>query len=454
MYVAPDAKSTQTVAPMKKPEIAGLVLVALLVLVWPVDHTISVREFLIVASLLTFGWIAYRQRPAGWVVPLAVPIVLYAALTLWMVVVAIAISNETAWSLGEIRGQWLKGLATGFVGLWMGTAAARDKRYGARALTVLAAALALYVAYVDVLAFMNPSGQGLLAQRFQVLGNGPDKANYITNLFLCFLFAEVFLRAVHKTRRLEFSDAVLGVLVAVALLAVYVTRMRNGVAALAIVLFVLVLLFVRSSRHRMPGWLIAAGVTGLLSVVAVLGYLNFKSDPRWQTFLETAEVSWNTDASKAWLNSDKYPFPTLSDGSGVEQSAYARITAIKEGGRLVLEHPFGIGFGRNAYGHGLEAKYGEPGLRHSHSGLLDMAIGTGFPGAALWVAFLGSLAWIGWRRFGAAPSYAPLLLLLVVTDYGTRMVVDSIVRDHMLQQFMFLAGLLAVMTVSAARNPA
>ena len=62
----------------------------------------------------------------------------------------------------------------------------------------------------------------------------------------------------------------------------------------------------------------------------------------------------------------------------------------------------------------------------------------------LWLGFLGSLAVLGWRRFRQTHDYCALALLFLVTGYGVRMVLDSIVRDHMLQMFLFLAAFLAV----------
>ena len=38
--------------------------------------------------------------------------------------------------------------------------------------------------------------------------------------------------------------------------------------------------------------------------------------------------------------------------------------------------------------------------------------------------------------------------MLLLLDFGARMVVDSVIRDHMLQQFMFLVSLAAVMMVA------
>jgi O-Antigen ligase len=437
---------------MKKLRFAGLMFVVLLFVVWPIAHVTSARELLLFLSLFLFGWVAYRQRVRGWVAPLAVPLGLYAALTVWMLVVAFAISPEPAWTLGEIRGQWLKGLAALLVGLWMGAAIANDERTTARALSAFALIGAAYVIYVDFIALGGLVQTGSVLQRFPVFGGGPDKANYVTNLFLVFLFAEGFQRLTGMGRVLRIGNAVLVLFVVAGLLAEYATGMRNGVAEVGISLLVLAVLFIRSNRQRAAFPALLGGAAVSVAIVGALAYLNYQSDPRWRTFEETAAIAWDTNTHKSWLNEQKYPLPRLRDGNFVDGSAYERITCIKEGGRLVLDHPLGIGFGRNAYGHGLKAKFGEGGLGHSHSGIIDLAIGTGFPGALLWLAFVGSLIIVGWRRFAAAPDYPPLLLLLVATGYGSRMLVDSIIRDHMLQQFLFLAGLLAALSVLRAER--
>ena len=118
----------------------------------------------------------------------------------------------------------------------------------------------------------------------------------------------------------------------------------------------------------------------------------------------------------------------------------------KEGFILITENPFGIGYGRNAFGHGLKAKYGEGG-GHSHSGIIDLGIGTGFIGMGLWVVFLASLMYYGFRSFKKDESYFGMILLFIVSGFFFRMIVDSVIRDHMLEQFMFLVGLLLALSI-------
>ena len=85
----------------------------------------------------------------------------------------------------------------------------------------------------------------------------------------------------------------------------------------------------------------------------------------------------------------------------MDASAYMRIAWFKEALVFIGEHPLGIGYGRNAFGHGIKIKYGKR-VGHSHSGILDLTIGTGIPGALLWLGFLLSLVYLAFRRFNTS----------------------------------------------------
>ena len=159
--------------------------------------------------------------------------------------------------------------------------------------------------------------------------------------------------------------------------------------------------------------------------------------------LDTVPIALDTSTHKTWLDPHRYPLPTLPNGDPIDESAYMRIAWLKEGVSMVVQDPLGRGFGRNAFGHGLVEKYGE-GKGHSHSGLLDLAIGVGVPGTILWLGFLASLLVLASRALRDDANPYAILLLLLIVDFGTRMLVDGIIRDHMVQMFLFLAGLLAM----------
>jgi hypothetical protein len=436
---------------MNKPLFAGLGLIALLFLVWPIAHTTSLRELLLWSGLVLFCRLTWNSRPHAFSVSLRLPFGFFFGLTLWLIVVALLVSAETAWSLEEIQGQWLKGVAALVLGGCAGLVAIRDETARSWLPSVLVAPLAVYVIYSDLPLLSAVIQGGTVPLRLPVLGSGPDKANYVTNLFLAFVLAEMYLRAHDGRRTLRVNSTVLGALFLFGLLAEYANSMRNGMAELVVLILLLALLFLVERVHRLSPYKVFVVSGALIVIIGIAGVVSYRSDPRWQTFSDTVTVAWDIDKYEHWRDPAVRGYPQLSDGRPVEASAYLRVTALRSGFRLIVANPLGIGFGRNAYGHALNAQYGDRGLGHSHSGMVDLAIGAGIPGAILWLVFLASLFVIGWRRFRESREYAPLLLMLVVTGYGFRMLVDSVIRDHMLQQFLLLAGLLAVM--SAAQRP-
>ena len=89
---------------------------------------------------------------------------------------------------------------------------------------------------------------------------------------------------------------------------------------------------------------------------------------------------------------------------------------------------------------------------HAHAGLLDFPLGVGLPGVLLLIASLLAAArygWTSWRRHGNA---AGLALALFAMTYLARAAVDGIVRDHMLEQAMFMLGMLLAATAFGAEE--
>jgi len=84
---------------------------------------------------------------------------------------------------------------------------------------------------------------------------------------------------------------------------------------------------------------------------------------------------------------------------------------------------------------------------HSHSGILDVALSLGAPGTLLWLGFVAATAAVGLRRYFSHGNPFALAVFFVGLDFGVRMFIDSIVRDHMLQQFFFAIGVLMTMAL-------
>lgn len=435
---------------MRRIEVTALVIVGALFFVWPLAHTVALRALLQFVAITLVGWLAYRSRPHAWFLELRVPLTLYAALLAWLLLVALFISPSVAEALDEMRGHWLKSGGALLLGAWFAGSLASHETERVRVFTILTAILVGHALYVDLLALLGTTSDGIPRRQHTIGFGGPDKASYQVNILFAFLFVAVWQRLTGARGILPIGNIALGVCVLVAAFGSYVTGVRNGLVELVAMCAVAVaaLVVVRDEFRWRTFW---PATIGLLAILAMSMAFSVKHDTRWNSLFESTRIAWDTDTHRAWLDVGQQPLPRLANGATVDQSAYLRVAWWKEGLALVAENPLGLGVSRNAFGRGLTAKYGDNAANHSHSGLLDVALAGGFPAALLWLAFLVGVLVIALREFRKRRDPAALLLLLIISGYSIRMLLDSNIRDHMLQQFTFLVGVLLVMSVSPRR---
>ncbi|MBI3545212.1 MAG: O-antigen ligase family protein [Gammaproteobacteria bacterium] len=447
---------------MKKVAFIGVVLLGLLFFVMPLPRTISLRDLLLVLVLGCFAYLAWRRgvKIGAALHGISVPIGILVALTLWMYVLAFFISHETSWSLNEIHSQWWRGLISFAAGVLIATAARPGDELGKQALLAVFIALLAHVIYIDAMVLYQwPQTwmHGGEFNRISGFAGGADKSNYVTNVLFCFVFADLLSRRLYAKNFLALDARALWATLALTLLSMFAERMRNGVIVFVLLLALAVLLYLQSRRGSIKKITLAASAAALL-VVTLGGFTlaafikPVPSTVSFSTVIDTVAIAWDTEKYKSWQDEKKYAMPKLPNGEPVDPSLYQRVAWFKQGLLLIKDNPLGIGFGRNAYGHGLQAKYGA-GRGHSHSGILDFAIGTGVPGMLLWLMFFVSLSVLAYRRYRATHSAAALLLMFLLLDFGARMFGDSVIRDHMLQQFMLLVGVSCVLMTAKTALP-
>lgn len=435
---------------MTKVETYFLAALAALFFVWPIAHTVTLRDLLLVGTLLVgVSWYGRLGRiDVQWadVRHLCFSI---AAFVVWMLFVAVAVSPESLWSLDEIRGQWLRALAALVVGVVAAAGLSKTPARRQALMYVIMVPLFVHVSAIDLCALYEGITTGAITTRASGMTQEVDKANYLTNMLLALLMAEGLTRLV-KGRGFVPKGPWLGLALGIVLFSLYAERARNGVVVVAVLLVCAIGLLLFEFRHKLSSnWsrvVSAVGAGALVLSVLAMG-LSAKAEFPMDRVLASVSVALDTSSHKGWLNESKYGLPTLPDGAPIDPSAYVRVAWYKEGLRLAWLQPLGIGFGRNAFGHAMAANYGVV-KGHSHSSFIDLTVGVGIPGIVLWLAFLGGLVRVGLKRFHETRGVYGLALALVTVDFGTRMFIDSNVRDHMLQMFMFVVGVLTVFALS------
>ena len=381
---------------MRYLEFAGLAIAGLLFFVWPIPHTISIRYASIFIALVIFGYLLFRKRPtipAGLLIPAA----FYAAITAWMLLAAFFISGDTAQTLNEIRGQWLMGFVAGVIAVLIALTAINEGVITQRrALMIIFSTLIIHILYIDIVGIIGHLTTGSFPNEVAGFTEGRDKSSYLTNHLLMILGAEFFYRSFVRRRGISLNSVALAAVALLTLFSVYLEGARNGYTAALLSCLAILAFYLFTTRL---GFKRVAVVAALFVVLVAFGYNSFRTDPRWQTLKETIPLALDTETNMAWLNQEKYETPRLKSGEKVAWSNYERIAWFKEGIKLVAENPLGIGFNRQAFGRALKIKFGEKGGGHSHSGLIDFAVGAGIPGLAMWCAFLGYLMATSIRRF-------------------------------------------------------
>lgn len=435
-------------------DIACCGLVAALVFVWPAVGTIALRHVLLGALLiLLLADAAVRAHVVEVLRDLAAPIVALALLTGWIVIHDLTLTQYPAYSRSEFRGQWLKPLLVFGIGLLL---AART-RHTPPLLPALTGAIrwALVIQLIVVLGdlfYLWLRDVHLPPGTVRLTGTRTSISHSV--LLLLSIMAADWLReagtgSFTAGRRHALVDA--GA-VALALSCLVLLGSRYGIVlSVALLLIVAGLIAWRQVRRGSARRaLVLIALAGCIAVLALTQAVRF--DPRWERMTESAALAFAPGHEDDWrLFSDEHK-PRFDDGTPVESSAFLRVARFRAGLDLIAQRPLGWGFGRSAMEHIVQMQFGVAQVA-SDSGMVDWTLALGVPGIVLWLAFPVALIAIGWRHRGAVANPAPMLLVIVVSVFLVRFVIDINTRDHMLEEFLFLCALLGgAATAASARS--
>ena len=220
---------------------------------------------------------------------------------------------------------------------------------------------------------------------------------------------------------------------------------RNGMIGLIYLSLSLTAIYLYFESARLGARKMLAIATLVVAALTTLGLYSFHKDSRNQVLVPSATIGWHYSQTTAWY--DGSPLPKMADGRSVDDSAYKRVAWFHRGLDLIWQNPMGYGYGRGAFALALESiGYHTLALAHAHSAIIDLGVGLGMPGILLWLAWCGTLIVLGFRAFSRRNDLFGLTLALISCGFVGRMMIESIMRDHMLYLFLFVsAALLAEM---------
>ena len=431
-------------------------LASSLLVIWPLPGTIAIRQILLALLFMTLIFIQKNSLSNIWnVIPKKIAL-LFLLLTGWLIFHSIFIADDKAFAVRNLSSQWLRATISVLTGILLGYYAIHQKwhfRHTIRADTllfcILASTFVIHLGSTVVEAIIELITNAQIQKRIIYgINGGPEQVSYLANFALCIAMATYVLLATTKKCLANKKQIILALTVITILISLnlYLSAMRNAfICATVIFLASMVFIFIKASLSQRTKLTVS-----IIATFAMLTLMYIQSqDPRWTTFAETLPISWDTKGNQAWLNK-KLPLPKLSDGTTVSHSNYTRVAWFKEGSLLIAENPLGKGYDRNIFGKALSEKYliDEQDISsiHSHSGLIDFTIAAGLPGGILLYSFFVMIIFYGFRMSVKHPQLAffGVALALIVLNFTTRSIIDSVIRDHMFEMFMFLTGFFVI----------
>ena len=415
-------------------------LVFVLVFIWSITGTIALRQTLLLllcAAAVLAGVDTHQVRCCA----KRTGVLLLLVLTAWIVLHNQFLAWDPARSWGEST-QWFRSmlcLALGIVLACPSRQPATTARWKYWA-SALAAAWALHL--VLNIALKDWRSQTFVAALQSATPIGTrDMVSYLGTGLLALMLADGVARAAGRTSLFALSNKVLWSSVFAATALTAATMTRNSIVVMALEWAIAMAVLIASSASRQQRVRRGALALAALLLVAAATSANFVLDARWQTFTDSARIAWDIEHNDWWIDQVEHPQPKTAQGIPVDPSAYSRIAWLRGASHMIAEYPLGTGYDRNAFRRTLMRHYGAANTAsgHAHAGLLDFTLATGVPGGLLFIAALLMLMAHGWRQRRDA---AGLALLIFVASYLLRAAIDGIVRDHMLEQAMFVSGLL------------
>jgi len=384
------------------------------------SHSVALRLLMLLLGLGLVAWelvrarIAARQHGVQALPPLLVPILLWSA---WAGL-SVLWSQEPERSQKEFQNE----VVYVFLGYWLcyvaaqAQAARRVFGFMLGGAGVLACLLGIYV-------YFAPGALPWLGR----LASGPgDQSSAMLTLMPCALMAIWLARNEAAPRSLQLTLLILPPLI---LVAAYVTLSRTVWVGFIVEFGVFAALLFSRPEFGQTLRLWRAKLVAGLAAIAIGGGVALA-----MVQVQEKRVEERPNATFA-----KDP----------------RMEIWGSAANLIKQHPLtGLGFGRGIARQSLVENLGDSQFWHAHNLILEAAIGSGIPGAALLLLLIGMTAYKGWqlaRDNNAEAAAYGIALVAVVAGMFVRNLTDAqLARQNALLYWGLVGALLALGTVRSA----
>lgn len=424
------------------------VIAAGLLAIWPIPHTIAVRNILLVIGFFLSLPVIWRSRRL-FTITKSLPIIFIGFVFLWLLIHYHFFSWDPAAQLNELKSVWMRA----FLAAWIALALAlllplRQSWMYVIYLGLLSPILIYFYSYVQ-LVFKS---QQLLHLNFPGLVDHKIVLGYVGILFIAAALA-VFLHWLSCKSVSKYQRGLIGFFlfagVATSLISFVLVNTRNGIGAFIILLSVWIFVYfiqsVKLKQYFMP-------LVILIMIIGVAGYgvhKHLKLNQQWNTFVEDFEIGYQVDTYPHWQDQSK-GYPNNSVGI-VNVSTYERAAWATVGLRYLNQYPLGAGvlgdsLKKMAAKNGIESN----SLRFSHSGWIDLTLAIGIPGFLLiLLSMLSSFYWALKSRTEVAS--VSIWWLLAIALYW--LIAELATNKHFVEMLIFMLVFIGAVNSFFATNP-
>ncbi len=432
-----------------------ILLSSLLLGVWATQHTIALRNsLLVIGSLLSLAHLLAKSRITKTNINdiNLVPLILISFLFTWVLAHYLFLSQDPTLQLKELKSVWLRALLGVIIGWTAGSIILEKPKY----LYLLGIGLVgifslLYAQYIPRVLATH--------QLFQYDNNGyifyaKHNAVLIGTILISAAGGLLMDKVSSDSRNRWFLLEVLAILFSMLLPLysyVFIFETKNGIGlALILCAFWLIVgtwfLFrtkrkITSLKHKMAT---ALSLFGILVLIFMSAKLQFNRHPEWRYTLEDFRESVQIDKYPQWSGGAEGP-PILASGRPITGNIFDRASWAAGGLMLIPEQPWGNGILHYTFRRALMLHFPNRDPQtltpSSHSGWIEITLAFGFPALlCLW----GSLLAVLYGAINRHPPFKLVTISLVLAIFCNYMV-GELSTQHSIEILLFMIALLAGM---------
>jgi hypothetical protein len=383
--------------------------IAVLLIVWPIPHTIAARNIAIYSGLASaIGWFVLT-RPRLYLLQLW-PVLCLLAVPAWVLLHWFFISNLQELQWKELSSTWLRAAALVILGAISGIMLLRSPRF------------ILWVVFpISVLPFISLwlNLEKSVAQHTFILSEplyGVYKAKFLEVYFVLLQvligFAFMHFAALNANNKHTIKLFLIGFsMVCVGIINFYYAHALNGVLMFffgALVLCLSIIYnykkFIYNLNQKKQKIFLSTILIIAFCIIFLLisnyslidnnsgGKLkNLISDIKFTISEYSHNNAWAADKQVAI-------YPVDAAGRHINGSTYERVSWFLKGAQIIAKEPLGNGISHQAFGHYMRVEYPGSLLLMTHSAWIDFTLGLGLPALTLmWLVVFG-IVYSGYLR--------------------------------------------------------